>query len=100
MEKSQTLYKRILVKLSGEALMGDLEYGIEPSVIKRIADELIQVDGGNLVIDHSSVMFLFGTEIDYVNEVFGSQFEIRNPNTKSACGCGESIQFDMDKVNG
>ena len=43
MEKSQTLYKRILVKLSGEALMGNLEYGIEPSVIKRIADELIQV---------------------------------------------------------
>ena len=43
MEKSQTLYRRILVKLSGEALMGNLEYGIEPSVIKRIADELIQV---------------------------------------------------------
>ena len=43
MEKSQTLYKRILVKLSGEALVGNLEYGIEPSVIKRIADELIQV---------------------------------------------------------
>jgi len=64
------------------------------------ADELIQVDGGNLVIDSHSVMFLFGTEIDYVNEVFGSQFEIRNPNTKSACGCGESIQFDMEKVNG
>ena len=63
------------------------------------ADELIQVDGGNLVLDSHSVMFLFGTEIDYVNEVFGSQFEIRNPNTKSACGCGESIQFDMEKVN-
>ena len=63
-------------------------------------DELIEVDGGKLVIDTSSVMFLFGTEIDYVNEVFGSQFEINNPNTKSACGCGESIQFDMDKVNG
>ena len=52
------------------------------------------------MIDTSSVMFLFGTEIDYVNEVFGSQFQINNPNTKSACGCGESIQFDMDRVNG
>ncbi|HJL93367.1 MAG TPA: UMP kinase [Woeseiaceae bacterium] len=43
MGKTKTLYKRILVKLSGEGLMGDLEYGIDPSVIKRIADELIQV---------------------------------------------------------
>jgi len=63
-------------------------------------DEIIEVEGGKLVIDSHSVMYLFGTEIDYVNEVFGSQFEINNPNTKSACGCGESIQFDMDMING
>ena len=63
-------------------------------------DEIIEVEGGKLVIDSQSVMYLFGTEIDYVNEVFGSQFEIHNPNTKSACGCGESIQFDMDRING
>ena len=43
MKKSSTLYKRILVKLSGEALMGQFDYGIDPSVIKRIASELIQV---------------------------------------------------------
>ena len=43
MKKSSALYKRILVKLSGEALMGQLDYGIDPSVIKRIASELIQV---------------------------------------------------------
>jgi uridylate kinase len=43
MKKTSPLYKRILVKLSGEALMGRLDYGIDPSVIKRIANELIQV---------------------------------------------------------
>ena len=43
MKTSSPLYKRILVKLSGEALMGDLDYGIDPTVIKRIAKELIQV---------------------------------------------------------
>jgi|TARA_B100000767_G_C19713487_1_gene513848 uridylate kinase len=43
MKASSPLYKRILVKLSGEALMGDLDYGIDPMVIKRIANELIQV---------------------------------------------------------
>ncbi len=37
------LYRRILLKLSGEALMGDLDYGIEPSVIQRIAAEIAEV---------------------------------------------------------
>ncbi len=38
--KSQTAYRRILLKLSGEALMGDGDYGIEPAVIRRIAEEI------------------------------------------------------------
>ena len=37
------LYRRVLLKLSGEALMGDLEYGIEPGVIQRIASEVAEV---------------------------------------------------------
>jgi len=43
MSKSPALYRRVLLKLSGEALMGDLEYGIEPEVIQRIAGEIATV---------------------------------------------------------
>ena len=43
MKKSPILYKRILLKLSGEALMGDFDYGIDPKVINRIASEVSQV---------------------------------------------------------
>ena len=43
-------------------------------------------------------MFLVGTEIDYVSQIFGSNFEIRNPNAKSSCGCGVSVNFDFDKL--
>ena len=43
MKKSPILYKRILLKLSGEALMGDFNYGIDPKVINRIASEISQV---------------------------------------------------------
>ena len=39
----EVLYGRVLLKLSGEALMGDLEYGIEPGVIQRIAAEVAEV---------------------------------------------------------
>tara|TARA_B100000003_G_C10709002_1_gene282251 strand:+ start:43 stop:384 length:342 start_codon:yes stop_codon:yes gene_type:complete len=58
-------------------------------------DELIKCNEGNLVIDSASAFYLFGTELDYIEEVFGSRFDIKNPNTKSACGCGESVNFDM-----
>ena len=60
-------------------------------------DELLSFsDNAKLTIDAASVMFIIGTELDYVHEVFGSKFEIKNPNTKSACGCGESISFDKE----
>ena len=43
MSESSVLYKRVLLKLSGEALMGDLDYGIQPEVIKRIAGEIAEI---------------------------------------------------------
>ena len=60
-------------------------------------DELLNFgDGAKFTIDAASVMYILGTELDYVHEVFGSKFEIKNPNTKSACGCGESISFEKE----
>ena len=38
------------------------------------------------------------TEIDYVKSIIGSSFEIRNPNAQSACGCGVSVNFNLEKV--
>lgn len=43
MSEPRVLYRRVLLKLSGEALMGDLDYGIDPAVIKRIAAEISEV---------------------------------------------------------
>lgn len=43
MSKAPVLYRRVLLKLSGEALMGELDYGIEPDVIQRIASEIAAV---------------------------------------------------------
>ena len=61
-------------------------------------DEIIETGSGRLVINSTSIMFLVGTELDYKNEVFGSMFDIRNPNAQSSCGCGVSVNFDMDKL--
>jgi len=50
MQKSQFAYRRILLKLSGEALMGDGNYGIEPAVIARIAEEIHGLSAAGLEI--------------------------------------------------
>ena len=46
---------------------------------------------GRFVVDVTSILYVTGTQIDYKEEVFGSQFEISNPNSKASCGCGESF---------
>jgi uridylate kinase len=50
MQKSQLAYRRILLKLSGEALMGGTDYGIEPAVIRRIAEEIHELSSAGLEI--------------------------------------------------
>jgi iron-sulfur cluster assembly protein len=62
-------------------------------------DEVIKTENGcAFIVGSHSVMFLIGTEVDYVKSLVGSNFEIRNPNAQSACGCGVSVNFDMDSI--
>ena len=46
---------------------------------------------GKFVVDEQSMLYVAGTQIDWKEEVFGSQFEITNPNATAGCGCGESF---------
>ena len=47
----------------------------------------------NILIDKTSAELLKGSEVDYVNELIGSQFKITNPQSKSSCGCGVSFSL-------
>ena len=65
----------------------------------RDDDEIFKTDNNyTFVIGAESVMFLIGTEINYKKDIIGSMFEINNPNAHSSCGCGVSVNFDMDKL--
>lgn len=62
-------------------------------------DEVVKTsEGCGFVVSKHSLMFLIGTEVDYVKSLVGSNFEIRNPNAQSACGCGVSVNFNMDTL--
>jgi iron-sulfur cluster insertion protein len=54
-------------------------------------DALFEKDGVKLLIDETSLALLEGSEIDFVDELAGASFKIRNPNAQSTCGCGTSF---------
>jgi len=61
-------------------------------VAERDADDLVvERDGATVLIDPISLNFLTGSEIDFVDELIGASFQVRNPNATASCGCGTSF---------
>src|SRR5687767_9747175 len=54
-------------------------------------DHTFEAHGVKLLCDQMSLMYLMGTEIDYVEGLHGAGFKFNNPNVKSTCGCGSSF---------
>ena len=69
------------------------QYGlmIEEGAGATDADQTIQSNGVKLFVDPISVRYLKGAEVDFVDNLAGGGFTIRNPNAKSTCGCGSSF---------
>lgn len=91
----------ISLNLKGGGCAGfEYEWGtIDNPCDLESGDEVVHTDGeGKFVVGATSLMFLVGTEVDYVKSIVGSNFEIKNPNAKSSCGCGVSVNFDMDRI--
>lgn len=57
-------------------------------------DDVIEDKGAVVVIDPAAVMYLLGTEMDFKTDKLAAQFVFNNPNQKSACGCGESVNLE------
>ena len=54
-------------------------------------DELIEENDVRVIVDSKALMFLLGTEMDYVDNEIKAEFVFNNPNAKGECGCGESF---------
>jgi len=68
-------------------------YSIDFTDAPGAMDEVVQSKGVTVVIDAKALMYLIGTELDYVEDKLQSSFVFRNPNEKGRCGCGESVHF-------
>ncbi|WP_424362442.1 HesB/IscA family protein [Methylocystis parvus] len=59
----------------------------------QMGDEVIDFEGGRVIVDSKAVLYLLGTTMDVKNDKFSSSFVFENPNQTSACGCGESVEL-------
>jgi iron-sulfur cluster assembly protein len=81
---------RVGVKKGGCAGM---EYTMDYAAAPEPGDEIVEDKGVKVMVEPQALLFLLGTEMDYVTEKMASRFVFNNPNQVSACGCGESIEI-------
>lgn len=68
-----------------------LAYSLEYTDKADPLDERIVIDDAVLFIDNASLLYLIGSEMDWVEDDFQAAFQFKNPNATGMCGCGESF---------
>jgi len=81
---------KLRVYIEGGGCSG-MQYGFTFDENESEDDAKVVTDGVMLLIDPMSIQYLMGAEIDYVDNLQGSQFVINNPNAATTCGCGSSF---------
>lgn len=87
-ENTPNAFLRLAV--SGGGCSG-FQYGFSFDEAKHADDRVFERDGVTLVIDEVSLELVKGAEIDFVEDMMGAAFQVRNPNAVSSCGCGSSF---------
>jgi iron-sulfur cluster assembly accessory protein len=95
LEQRQIPNHVLRVFVSGGGCSG-MQYGMAFEESPRDFDKVVAVDGVRLIIDPTSMMYLQGATIDYVDSLMGGGFRIENPNAVSSCGCGNSFRTAND----
>ena len=79
---------RVFVKGGG---CGGMQYGMTFDT-PREGDEVFEQHGLKVIVDPTSMFYVNGASIDYVDNLMGGGFHIENPNATSSCGCGSSFR--------
>ncbi len=91
MEQRQIPDHALRVFVSGGGCSG-MQYGMAFEAGPQDQDSLVEVDGVRLLVDSTSLIYLQGATIDFVDSLMGGGFRIDNPNAVSSCGCGHSFR--------
>ena len=80
------------ISVSGGGCSG-FQYGFDLDQMRASDDIVVERDGAVVVIDAVSLPYMGGSEIDFVDDLIGQSFQIKNPNATASCGCGTSFSI-------
>jgi len=80
------------IAVSGGGCSG-FQYGLSFDDQRNDDDFVFERDGVEVVVDDVSLGLLNGAEVDFVEDLMGASFQIKNPNAASSCGCGNSFSI-------
>jgi iron-sulfur cluster insertion protein len=86
----ETPESRLRMFIQGGGCSG-FSYGFTIDEVKNEDDFEIESGGTSVLIDSMSIQYVTGAEIDYIDDLQGSRFNIKNPQAQSTCGCGSSF---------
>jgi iron-sulfur cluster assembly protein len=89
-KKDETYFLRVGVKGGG---CSGLSYVLEFDNKEQEHDEIFEDKDVKIVCDRKSILYLFGTELDYSSGLNGKGFEFKNPQADRTCGCGQSFSI-------
>jgi iron-sulfur cluster assembly accessory protein len=82
--------KLLRVSVEGGGCSG-FQYKFDLVAEREPDDVVVERDGATVLIDPVSLMYMAGSEIDFVDDLIGSSFRVNNPNAVAGCGCGTSF---------
>ena len=88
---------RLRMYVQGGGCSG-MSYGFTLDEVQNEDDFEIPFRSSSVLVDAMSMQYVSGAEIDYKDDLSGSQFVIKNPNAETTCGCGSSFQPDYDMM--
>jgi iron-sulfur cluster assembly protein len=84
----KTPYVRVSIKGGG---CSGLSYDLSFDTDQQTGDTLAEDKGVKILVDMKSLLYLYGTELDFSDGLNGKGFQFINPNASRTCGCGESF---------
>jgi len=98
MANSDGRYLGVRVGVANGGCAG-MSYTMDYAESTQPMEEVVEDKGVKIFIDPKAILFLIGTEMDFVREKLGARFVFNNPNQTAACGCGESVSITPAKVD-
>jgi len=80
------------VSVDGGGCSG-FQYAFTLDTSKTGDDLVIERDGATVLVDPMSLAYMGGSELDYVDNLIGQSFQVKNPNATASCGCGTSFSI-------